>query len=66
MSVLSTAFQFVAACLLAGLGLFLASEAAQRLRRHLMLRTAGHMVAVLGGVVLVLAGGFWAGITVPW
>lgn len=61
-----TALQFLGACLVLGLGVFLASEAFARLRQHLAPRAFGHAMAVLGGLITAGAGGYWAAAVVPW
>jgi len=60
------AAEFVSACLLLGLGLFLASEALQRLRRHVAPAGIVQGLTALGGVATALAGGYWAAIIVRW
>lgn len=61
-----TAAEFVSACLLLGLGLFLASEALQRLRQHVAPVGIAHGLTALGGLATALAGGYWAAIIVRW
>ncbi len=61
-----TALEFLAATLISGLGLFLASEALIRLRRHFVLRGISHGLAAVGGVAAALSGGYWATIIVRW
>ncbi len=63
---LLTAFEFLAACLISGLGLFLASEAFLRARRHFVLEGIVQGVAVIGGLAAVVSGGYWATIIVRW
>jgi hypothetical protein len=61
-----TAVEFLSACLLLGLGLFLASEALQQLRQHLAPAAIAHGLTALGGVATALVGGYWAAIIVRW
>ncbi len=60
------ALEFLAACLTAGLGLFLTSEALIRLRPHLAGRAVSHALAVAGGIVATLSGGLWATSIARW
>jgi len=61
-----TALQFVAGCLLVGLGLFLASGAAVGIHRSQLLTAVGiRTIAGFGGVLLLAAGAYAALITVP-
>ena len=61
-----TAIEYLSACLLLGLGLFLASEALARLRQQFALRGVAHGVAALGSLATALVGGYWATIIVRW
>ncbi|MBI4772542.1 MAG: hypothetical protein HY784_19440 [Chloroflexi bacterium] len=61
-----TAIEFLSACLLLGLGLFLFSEAMQRLRQHLVPAGIAQGLTALGGVATALVGGYWAAIIVRW
>lgn len=63
---LLTALEFLAACLVAGLGLFLTSEACIRLRRHFTLQSLSHSLAAAGGAAAALTGGYWATLIVRW
>ena len=61
-----TAIEYLTACLLLGLGLFLASEALQRLRGHMGSAGIASGLTALGGVLTALVGGYWATIIVRW
>ena len=61
-----TALEYLTACLLLGLGLFLASEALQRLRGHLGFAGIASALTAIGGRVTAVAGGYWATIIVRW
>lgn len=61
-----TALQFLSACLLLGLGLFLASESAQRLRLHVAPVAVVSGVAVVGSLLTAFAGAYWAANIVQW
>ena len=66
MPAVMTAVQFVAGCLLLGLGLFLMAEAAVGIHRSQLLAAVGvRTVAGFGGVLLLAAGAYAALITVP-
>ena len=66
MPAVMTAVQFVAGCLLLGLGLFLAAGAAVGIHRSQLLPAVGvRTIAGFGGVLLLAAGAYAALITVP-
>jgi len=66
MPAVMTAVQFVAGCLLVGLGLFLAAGAAVGIHRSQLLTAIGvRTIAGFGGVLLLAAGAYAALITVP-
>jgi hypothetical protein len=58
--------QFMAGCLTLGLGLFLIAGAVRDLYRVRLLPSIGaRMVAAMGGLILLAAGGYAARMTVP-
>lgn len=64
------ALQYLTACLVLGLGLFLATEAAYRLRQRVDLGDVGlgdaaSFGGALVGLTMALLGGYWAGSIVP-
>ena len=66
MPALMTAVQFVASCLVLGLGLFLAARAAVGVHPSQLLPAIGvRTIAGLGGVLLLAAGGYAALLTIP-
>jgi hypothetical protein len=58
MYTVTTSLQFLAASLLIGLGLFLASEAFPGLRRGLLTK-ASHAIVIVGGLTMIALGGYW-------
>ncbi len=59
------ALQYLTACLVLGLGLFLATEAAYSLRRRIDLGDGVSFAGALVGLTMALLGGYWAGSIVP-
>ena len=58
MYTVTTAVQFLTASLLIGLGLFVSAEAAPGLRRGPVAK-ASHGIVVVGGLGLIVVGGYW-------
>ena len=61
-----TAIEFLSAVLLLGVGLFLSSEAFQRLRLQVSPVGIAPGLTALGGAATALIGGYWAVIIVRW
>lgn len=60
MTVLISSLEFVGACLLVGLGLFLGVDAVGQLRRGRVLALARSAAAALAGLIVVAAAGsYW-------
>ena len=60
------ALQFMGACLVLGLGLFLAAEAVHQVNERIILAVAGPVMAALGALTMALVAGYWVATTVPW
>ena len=58
MYTVTTSLQFLTASLLIGLGLFLSAEASPGLRRGLRTK-ASHGIVVVGGLTMIILGGYW-------
>lgn len=63
---LFTALQFIAACLLLGLGLVVASESFLHLRQRIIPAAVANVVAGTSGLITAALGGYWATVTVHW
>jgi hypothetical protein len=61
-----TAIQFTASCLAAGMGLFLAAEAARAMSRMRIVPATGtHALTALGGGALLAGGAYGALLSIP-
>ena len=58
MYTVTTSLQFLTASLLVGLGLFLSAEASPGLRRGLLTKVS-HGIVVVGGLTMIVLGGYW-------